>query len=181
MAHPESIQSLPSARTFRASRTYIAGPGMFILLLLLACLGVLALRHQVSADAAARARSAIAFLGLFVTAVTLRITMDADGLTQRWIWGRRQIGWHQIASIERTKRGPVSCSDEKGKEILAVSALPPADQQAVVDEAVKRGRLRRDKQAQAADPGTVGAEVGAALRALPAAEGRLSRPSKNSL
>ena len=130
-------------RTFRASRTYTVGPGVCALLLLI-LLAVLALRHQVEAMPLPGALE-IASLALFVTAVTLRITMDADGLTQRWAWGRRHIGWHQVASIERTKRG-LFLLDEKGKEIFAVSALPAPDQQVITETAIRQGRLRRDKK-----------------------------------
>ncbi len=134
--------SPPSTRAFRAGRTYTAGPALFALALLI-LLAVLAWRHQIAALPLPGAL-AIAFLGLFVSAATLRITMDADGLTQRWVWGRRRIGWNQIASIERTRRG-LFLLDERGKEILAVSTLPRANQQVIVEEAVKHGRLRRDK------------------------------------
>jgi hypothetical protein len=92
----------------------------------------------------------LAFLTLFVSAITLRITMDADGLGQRWLWGRRRIAWHEIASIERVRRGIAGVGlfllDEKGKEIFAVSALPFTDQQVIVDAALRYGRLRKDKK-----------------------------------
>ena len=139
---PNASPSLPP-RTFRAGRTYIVGPGLFVLLNLL-LLVVLAVRRQIVPMPLFGALG-IAFLGLFLSAVTLQITMDSDGLMQRWAWGRRRIGWHEVASIERTRRGLFLLND-KGKEIFAVSALPPADQQTIVDECVKRGRLRRDKK-----------------------------------
>ena len=142
MTRPQDASAAPP-RAFRASRTYVTGPGLFVLLLLVLLL-VLILRRQVTVIPLPGALC-IAFLGLFLSAATLRITMDADGLTQRWLWGRRRIGWHEIAAIERTKRG-LFLLDERDKEILAVSALPPADQQAIVEEAVRRGRLRRDKK-----------------------------------
>lgn len=136
-----SLDALP--HTFRASRIFTVGPGVCTLLLLI-LLAVLALRHQVEAMPLPGAL-AIASLALFITAVTLRITMDADGLTQRWAWGRRHIGWHQVASIERTRRG-LFMLDEKGKEIFAVSALPLPNQQVITEAAIREGRLRRDKK-----------------------------------
>ena len=142
MASPKESQDI-GPRTFRASRTYTVGPGLFALLNVVFVAFFAAKRLLVPIPLFGAL--GIAFFGLFLSAVTLRITLDADGLTQHWIWGRRRVGWHQIASIERTKRG-LYLLDEKGKEILAVSTLPPPDQQVIVDEAVKRGRLRRAKK-----------------------------------
>ena len=131
------------ARTFRASRTYTAGPGLFVLLNVV-ILVVFAVKHLIVPMPLFGALG-IGFLALFLSAITLRVTMDAEGLTQQWLWGRRQVGWHQIASVERTKKGVYFLGDT-GKEILATSTLTPADQQAILDEALKRGRLRKDKQ-----------------------------------
>ena len=77
--------------------------------------------------------------------------MDADGVTRRWLWGRKIVGWHTVSQMERTGRvwflpGSLFLLDDKGKELLALAVLSPADQQSIVDEAIKRGRLRRDKK-----------------------------------
>ena len=78
--------------------------------------------------------------------------MDADGVTRRWLWGRKVVGWHTVSQMAMTGRvwflpGSLFLLDEKGKETAGRRPrCPPADQQVVVDEAVKRGRLRRDKK-----------------------------------
>ena len=77
--------------------------------------------------------------------------MDAEGVTRRWLWGRKTVGWHSVSQMEKMGRvlflpGSLFLLDAQGKELLTLAALSPADQQAIVDEAIKRGRLRRDKK-----------------------------------
>ena len=108
----------------------------------------------------------IAFLLADVTAWTLRVEMDADGVTRRWLWGRKVVGWHTVSQMERTGRvwflpGSLFLLDEKGKELLALAVLSARR------PAGRRGRGRQagpaapgQKAAQEARPGAVGAEVG---------------------
>ena len=92
----------------------------------------------------------LAFLALFLSALTLRVTTNEDGMKQKWIWGWRNIVWHEVASIERVRRrffgDGLFLLNEKNKEIFAVSALPLADQEVITAEAIKRARLRKDKK-----------------------------------
>jgi hypothetical protein len=143
-----AVTDLNSTHQFRASKTFTLWPGLLALLNVILAIILLAV-HQIKA-APLFGTLGLAFLTLFVSAITLRITMDADGLGQRWLWGRRRIAWHEIASIERVRRGIAGVGlfllDEKGKEIFAVSALPFTDQQVIVDAALRYGRLRKDKK-----------------------------------
>jgi hypothetical protein len=82
---------------FRASKTFTLWPGLLALL----CIGiasVLVAMHQIKV-APLFGTLGLAFLTLFVSAITLRITMDDSGLGQRWIWGRRRIAWQTSKSL----------------------------------------------------------------------------------
>ena len=148
MAAATNAATAPS-QTFRPTDTFRNGPALFLAVGLVATTVLTATRHYGVVPPVAALT--IAFLLLTLTSWTLRVEMNADGVTRRWLWGRKMVPWHTVSQMERTGRvwflpGSLFLLDEKGKELLALAVLSPADQQTVADEAVKRGRLRRDKK-----------------------------------
>ena len=144
----QTTDAAPSPRIFRPTDTFRNGPAVFLVVGLTATVILMATRHYPLVPPLAA--FSIAFLLLTLTARSLQIRMDADGVTRRWLWGSKTVLWHTVGRVEKTRRvlflpGSVFLLDENGKELLVVAALPSANQQALVDEAVKRGRLRRDK------------------------------------
>lgn len=136
------------ARVFRASKTFTLWPALLVLFNAI-CILILWRVHQIIPMPLFGAIG-IAFLGIFLSAVTLRVTMDADGLAQRWLWGKGKVSWHEIAAIERVHRALLGDGlfllNDKDREIFAVSSLALPDQELITEEAIKRARLRRDKK-----------------------------------
>lgn len=89
------------------------------------------------------------YLLALATVVSLRVRMDADGLTQRWLFSRAKVAWRDVARLEKTRRG-CTLRDQAGKDVALLFLLPQAAQQAVADEAIVRARLRPSKAAPAA-------------------------------
>lgn len=142
------VSSQPLAGPFRANPTFVRWPAALVVLNL-AMIGVGVAAHQYPLISLF-GMMALAFSALFLTALTLQVTMSEEGLKQKWIWGWRTIVWHEIASIERVHRrffgDGLFLLNAQNKEIFAVSALPLADQEMIIVEAVKRARLRTDKK-----------------------------------
>jgi hypothetical protein len=147
MPDSQTASTLPG-REFRAGMTFIRWPGLLVLLNI-AIVIIALIVHQIPLISLFGTMG-FAFLIVLVSAATLRVTLNEDGLTQRWIWGKRRISWNEIASIERIKRGLLGDGlfllDEKDKEIFAVSSLNLPDQELITAEAIKYARLRRDKK-----------------------------------
>ena len=130
-------------------RIFTANPVYGVALLLLTAIGVwgsaFVSAHERHAGVLLWALTGLALLAL-ATVVTLRIGMNSEGLTQRWLFNRLQVSWRDVARMERTTRD-YALLDAKGTRLVLLFLLPRASQQAIADEAMTRARMRPAKAA----------------------------------
>jgi len=132
-------------------RTFGARPLYILALAGLTALGVLG-----SAYVSAHQRQVGIFMwaltGLYLlalaTVASLRIGVNTDGLTQRWLFSGLKVAWRDIARLEKTPRG-YALRSEAGKELALLFLLPLPAQQTIAEEAITRARLRAGKAAPA--------------------------------
>lgn len=81
------------------------------------------------------------YLLLLALMLSLRIQVDAEGLLQRWLFSGVRVPWKQIVRLARTRRGYALVAQD-GREPVLLAFLPPAAQQAIVQQVIQRARLR---------------------------------------
>lgn len=137
MASPSEPKTLP--QTFGAAAPYVWAP---ILLMLIGVLGASDIgQHQPQAAVLVWALTGL-YLLVAAVMLSLRIRVDTDGLTQRWLFSSTRIAWNQIARLDRTRRG-YALLDKDNREVVLLRFLPPAAQQTIAAEAMARARLRK--------------------------------------
>jgi hypothetical protein len=123
--------------TFGADISYRFGAGLFSLIAVLA-LGTARSSHDHTLPFVLAATSTLFFV-MLVLALSFRLTVDADGLHQQSVMGRRDVPWE---SVRRLDRGRVySIHAEGSRELVWLGLLPTAAQQAIAEEAIRRADL----------------------------------------
>lgn len=131
------------------TRTFGANPLYGMALGILTALGVLGSTyvsvHERHAGVLMWALTGMYLLAL-ATVVSLRVGVNDEGLTQRWLFSRLQVNWRDVARMEKTARA-YSLRDIKGTNLVLLFLLPPSAQQTIADEAMTRARLRPAREA----------------------------------
>ena len=125
-------------RTFSADLSYRFGAGLFSLIAVLA-LGTAHASHDRTLPYVLAVTSSVFFIALLLV-LSFQLTVDADGLHQRSILGRREVPWSQVQRLDRGRA--YSIHAEGSRELVWLSLLPAAAQQAVAEEAIRRANLR---------------------------------------
>jgi len=140
--NPDTIeQAPPQMRTFGARPVYILALAGLTVLGVLGSAFVSA--HQRQVGICMWALTGLSLLAL-ATVASLRVGVNADGLSQRWLFSYLKVAWRDVARLEKTPRG-YALRDGAGKEATLLFLLPPAAQQTIADEAITLARLRPSK------------------------------------
>ncbi len=151
------MASAPPAPTSPAPPTYAAAPLYWGVLAAVVAVGAAGSAYMASAQPKAfvllGAMTALYLLLLALTA-SMRVSVDGDGITQRWLYSRAFVPWKQVARMDRTqslwmKPGRYTLHDAQGKELMTLFLLPLAAQEAIAQEVLSRTRLRPAKAAPA--------------------------------
>lgn len=133
------IAPITFPHTFYADNTYRIGLGMFTVVGIAGAASVM--QHEQHAAILLWALTGL-YLLLLALVLSLRIRVDGEGLTQRWLFSGTRTTWKQIARLERTRRA-WSLLDANGKEVALLSFLSRSAQDAIAQEAIQRARLRK--------------------------------------
>lgn len=83
--------------------------------------------------------------GLFLLAaalmLSLRVSVSATGLTQRWLASHATATWRDVARLEQMP-GKYALRDAKGRDVVLMHLLPFSAQQLIAEEAIARAGLR---------------------------------------
>ena len=140
MAAPEKSKpaplTLPSA--FPADLSYRAGAALFSLVGMIG-IGLAASRHETQ-NLVVSAVPFLVFFGALLLTLTFRLEVDAAGLHQRSILGRKDASWDQVQRLDQGQA--YSIYGEGAGEIVWLSLVSTAAQLAVAEETIRRCGLR---------------------------------------
>ncbi len=132
------MKTITFPNTFAADLSYRMG------VLLFAGVGVIGLglavsRHQTQAVWV----SVLPFLLFFVAALlcwTFGLTVDDTGLHQRSIFGRKDVSWDDVQRLDQSRAYSIHGASDR--ELVWMSLVSTAAQEAIAEEAIRRAGLR---------------------------------------
>lgn len=134
-AAAETPLTLP--KTYSADLAYRIGAVLFSMIGVLA-LGTAWARHDPKMLLAV-AFPFVLFFGALLLTLTFQLRIDADGLHQRSILGRRDSTWEQVQRLDQGKAYAIYGGSDR--ELVWLSLISTLGQEAVAREAIRRCRL----------------------------------------
>ncbi|MGI4789371.1 MAG: PH domain-containing protein [Janthinobacterium lividum] len=128
-------------RTFSADIFYRLGAILFSLVGVIG-LGLAASRHQ-SQSILVMALPFIVFFGAVLLTWTFELVVDEKGLHQRSILGRKEATWDQVQRLDQSRAYSIHGTSDS--ELVWMSLVSTAAQEAIAEEAIRRADLRLSK------------------------------------
>ena len=126
-------------RTFAADIAYRLGAILFSIV------GVVgfevAITHHQRQSLFALAVPFAVFFGAALLTWTFRLTVDDAGLHQRSLLGRRDVSWDQVRRLDQSRA--YSLHGASDHELVWLSLVSMAAQEAIAEEAIRRAKLRQ--------------------------------------
>lgn len=125
-------------RTFATDISYRIGTVLFSLVGVIG-FGIAGSRHQTQSLLALAVPFLIFFAALLLT-WTFQLTVDDAGLHQRSILGRRDVSWDDVKRLDQSRAYSIHGTTDH--EIVWMSLVSTAAQEAIAEEAIRRAGLR---------------------------------------
>lgn len=128
--------------TFRASAIYV----IFLLALTLsggASTWFTLKTHKLQNVEAVGAMTGI-MLALLIIVLSTRITVDDTGIVERWLLGKNLTAWDGVGLVDKIRRGGIAIKNVSGRNLTLLTLLSPPVQEAIAEEAIRRGKLRKE-------------------------------------
>ncbi len=125
-------------RTFAADISYRLGAVLFSLVGVIG-FGIAAGRHQTQSLLALALPFVVFFAALLLT-WTFQLIVDEAGLHQRSILGRRDVSWDQVRRLDQSRAYSIHGATDH--ELVWLSLVSTAAQEAIAEEAIRRSGLR---------------------------------------
>ena len=140
MAQTPPIITFP--RTFPADIAYRAGAAVFCLP---GVIGIsLAVAHHNHKPLLLLALPFLFFFAALLLALTFELTVDDIGLHQRSLLGRREVPWSEVRRLDQSRA--YSIHGEGTRELVWLSMVSVAAQQAIAEEAIRQAGLRPSRE-----------------------------------
>ena len=132
------MNTLTFPRTFAADLSYRIGAVLFSLVGVIG-FGIAASRHQTQSVLALALPFVVFFAALLLT-WTFQLTVDDTGLHQRSVLGRRSVSWDDVRRLDQSRA--YSIHGATAQELVWLSLVSTAAQEAIAEEAIRRAGLR---------------------------------------
>ena len=136
MTNTEAAITFP--RSFAADISYRLGTLLFSLVGLIG-LGLAVSRHQTQSVLASALPFTVFFIVLLLT-WTFQLRVDETGLHQRSVLGRKDAAWDDVRRLDQSRAYSVHGAGER--ELVWMSLVSTAAQEAIAGEAIRRAGLR---------------------------------------
>ena len=132
------ISAITFPRTFAADLSYRIGTVLFSLVGVIG-FGIAGSRHQTQSLFALMLPFLLFFAALLLT-WTFQLTVDDMGLHQRSILGRRDVSWDDVQRLDQSRAYSIHGATDH--ELVWMSLVSTAAQEAIAEEAIRRAGLR---------------------------------------
>ncbi len=132
------MNTITFPRTFAADLAYRIGTVLFSLVGVIG-FGIAGSRHQTQ-SLLALAVPFVVFFGALLLTWTFHLTIDDTGLHQRSILGRRDVPWDEVRRLDQSRA--YSIHGMTDHELVWMSLVSTAAQEAIAEEAIRRAGLR---------------------------------------
>ena len=132
------MNTITFPRTFAADLAYRIGTVLFSLVGVIG-FGIAGSRHQTQ-SLLALAVPFVVFFGALLLTWTFQLTIDDTGLHQRSILGRRDVPWDEVRRLDQSRA--YSIHGMTDHELVWMSLVSTAAQEAIAEEAIRRAGLR---------------------------------------
>ena len=133
------MSSITFPRTFAADISYRIGTILFSLVGVIG-LGLAVSRHQTQSLLVA-ALPFIVFFGALLLTWTFELDVDDTGLHQRSILGRKDASWEEVRRLDQSRAYSIHGTSDH--ELVWMSLVSTAAQEAIAEEAIRRAGLRQ--------------------------------------
>ena len=124
--------------SFASDISYRLGAALFTLVGVIG-FGVAVSHHQ-SQSALALALPFLVFFAALLLTWTFQLTVDDAGLHQRSLLGRRDVSWDDVRRLDQSRAYSVHGTSDY--ELVWLSLVSTAAQEAIAEEAIRRSGLR---------------------------------------
>ena len=125
-------------RSFAADISYRMGAILFSAVGVIG-LGLAVSRHQTQ-SALMLGLPFLVFFGALLLTWTFQLNVDENGLHQRTFLGRRDVTWSQVQRLDQSRAYSVHGGSDR--ELVWLSLVSTAAQEAIAEEAIRRANLR---------------------------------------
>jgi len=132
------MNAITFPRTFAADISYRMGAVLFSLVGVIG-FGIAVSRHQNQSLLALAVPFLVFFAALLLT-WTFQLTVDETGLHQKSILGRRDVSWNEVWRLDQSR--VYSIHGATDRELVWLSLVSTAAQEAIAEEAIRRAELR---------------------------------------
>ncbi len=135
------MKTITFPTSFAADISYRMGAILFAMVGVIG-LGLAVSRHQNQA-VLALALPFLVFFGAALLCWTFELTVDENGLHQRSIFGRKEVRWDDVQRLDQSRAYSIHGTTDH--ELVWMSLVSTAAQEAIAEEAIRRAGLRQSK------------------------------------
>ena len=133
------MKEITFPQTFAADLSYRMGA---ILFSLVGVIGLgMAVSHHQTQSVLVLALPFIVFFGALLLTWTFQLNVDETGLHQRSILGRKDASWDQVRRLDQSRAYSIHGASDH--ELVWMSLVSTAAQEAIAEEAIRRAGLRQ--------------------------------------
>ena len=136
-----TTKTITFPHSFAADISYRMGAILFAMVGVIG-LGLAVSRHQNQA-VLALALPFLVFFGAGILCWTFSLTVDENGLHQRSILGRKDVSWDDVRRLDQSRAYSIHGATDH--ELVWMSLVSTAAQEAIAEEAIRRADLRLSK------------------------------------
>lgn len=136
-----TAKTITFPRSFAADISYRMGAVLFAMVGVIG-LGLAVSRHQNQAIFAL-ALPFLVFFGAALLCWTFTLVVDENGLHQRSILGRKEVSWDDVQRLDQSRAYSIHGATDH--ELVWMSLVSTAAQEAIAEEAIRRAGLRLSK------------------------------------
>lgn len=137
-----TAKTITFPHSFAADISYRMGAILFAMVGIIG-LGLAVSRHQNQAILAL-ALPFLIFFGAGLLCWTFTLAVDENGLHQRSILGRKDVSWDDVQRLDQSRAYSIHGATDH--ELVWMSLVSAAAQEAIAEEAIRRANLRLSKE-----------------------------------
>lgn len=80
---------------------------------------------------------------LFLIVLSTSVKVGEEGITERWLAGKFVTPWDQVGTIDKMQNRGIGIKSATGRNLTLITLLAANVQDAIADEAIRRGTLRQ--------------------------------------